>query len=178
MTRQKEKKKKKAVKGQKIEKLWGLEPKTFSRGSRYFIDQDYAGELSKEEKAWLSKFNEEYYGNKVKKKDSLHLDKLKNYDKRKKKFKTAKRKIMKTLYDATNARNRDLHTVNYKIYDDEKRVSEDQESLFDLSRKVDYNVIEDTTVDYIAFKNLMERYLKQGFTEEQAREKAIVEFNL
>lgn len=171
----------KKEKKKKPKKLWGLEPRTFSRGSRYLVDQDYAKNLSQEEKEWLSKFNEEYYGNVVKKQDSLHLKKIENQDKRKRLYKKRKKEIMKTLYDATNARNRDIHTANYKIYDkeylNEDASHEDTDSIFDVIRQLDYNIIEDSNIEILDFRRAIERYLKQGLTVEEARNRALLELS-
>lgn len=179
MTRQKPKKGKKAVKGQnkkqvkkKLEKLWGLETRTFNRGSRNFLDQDYVGDLSDKEKIWLSKFNEEWYGNKLSPKT---------------KRSKAKRK---EIYDQTNARNRDVHTVHYKIYDrDQPNRGQDNEnassggvnttdSIFDVNRRMDYNYFEEASIDYFDFKRLVEQYLETGMDEEEARAKALSDLGL
>jgi len=48
---------------------YGLMPYTFPEPARPFIDQDYIHKLSFSERAWLSKFNNEYYGNHIKKGD-------------------------------------------------------------------------------------------------------------
>lgn len=60
------------------------------------MDQDYINKLNDKEKEWLSKFNEEEYGNKLSKKT--------------KRSKTQRKRI----YDQTNARNRDLFNVGIK----------------------------------------------------------------
>lgn len=175
----------KAAKGKKRKPkkktLWGLEPRTFGRSVRNYIDQDYSKQLSREEKEWLSQFNEEFYGNSVKS-DGLHLKKLKNYDKRKRRYKLAKKREMKRIYDTTNARNRDIHTAFYKIYDKPAdnfhgdnyptQMPKNHLSLFDLNRELSYNNIESTHVEYIDYIRLVEKYLKVGLTEEEAKAKA------
>lgn len=181
MSRQKKTKKKKAVKAQKkkkrekIEKLWGLEFRAFNRGARQLVDQDYIDKLSPEEKKFLSDFNKSYYGNTFPKK-SKPGPKTNMFDKA--------GIPRKTIFDQTNARNRDVHTVQYKIYDREKVSTENPEdmdkvdSIFDVIRQTDYNNIEDANIDYLDFKRRMLKYLENGFDEEEARSKALADMEL
>jgi hypothetical protein len=158
MSRQK--KKKKTVKRQKTKKLWGLEPRTFSRGSRYLVDQDYHKELSQKDKEWLSVFNEEYYSNKLTKKT---------------KRSKAKRKV---IYDLTNARNRDIQTRFYKINETIKNVkteNQNWDNIFDVIRRLDYNIIEDANIEYLDYKRAIEKYINQGMNIEDARNAAFME---
>jgi hypothetical protein len=62
----------------------------------WMVDQDYSHKLSAEEKAWLSRFNQEYYDNsRLSEVDSLHNTP----------------ELKKSCYNATNARNRDLYGI-------------------------------------------------------------------
>lgn len=114
----KKKNKKKTRKPKKTlnrpKKLWGLEVKTFPKYSQHHMDQDYISTLSDEEKAWLSKFNEEYYGNTIKK-DAIHLKSIDKKDKRTKKYKKAKKVITKDIYSQTNSRARDIYYKSVKF---------------------------------------------------------------
>lgn len=67
------------------------------------MDQDYIEKLDDKSKEWLSKFNEEYYGNTFQKGSgprNLHV-------------KTQR----KLVYDQTNSRNRDVYNQRYRLYD-------------------------------------------------------------
>src|SRR5882724_10751545 len=88
----------------KTKKLWGLEFKSFSRGARQLMDQDYVDGLSDKDKEWLSDFNETYYGNKFPRSDKRGR-KTNMFDKA--------GIPRKEIFDATNARNRDIHTPHY-----------------------------------------------------------------
>lgn len=141
-------KKKKKPSKRKKQTLWGLEPRTFKRGSRYFVDQDYTKDLSDKDKKWLSTFNEEYYNN-------VLTPKTKRSKKKR-----------KTIYDLTNARNRDMYT-NYRIYDTEKRNDNDDELklLIDTNRES----CEDELTSWIDFKKSYSKFINLGFSEEEAR---------
>lgn len=81
-------------------KLWGLEVRTFNKAAQQYMDVDYVNKLDDDEKEWLSQFNNEYYGNTLKLEDwrqNLH-------------YKDQK----KSIFDATNARNRDIYNKRYK----------------------------------------------------------------
>ena len=101
-------------KKKKSKKLWGLIPYTFPWSVREYIDQNYIEKLSLEEKQWLSKFNEEYYGNTIKK-DGLHYKKAKTKDKRTKEYKEEAKMIRREMYSKTNQRNRDVFTKGPKF---------------------------------------------------------------
>lgn len=62
------------------------------------MDQDYINELSDKDKEWLSKFNEEWYGNKLSKRTARSKNKRKE------------------IYDQTNARNRDVYNLHSRSY--------------------------------------------------------------
>lgn len=80
----------------------GLKKELHPRPRRHYIDQDYINKLSDEEKEFLSKFNDEYYGASLAKVDDLQA--------REKDFhKTAEER--KTCYDRNNACNRDVSSV-------------------------------------------------------------------
>jgi len=111
MKKQKRKDKKpikhtKAVKKQKARRLWGLEVRTFSRANQQYMDWDQQMlndlKLDPEAAQWYSKFIEESYGN------TLNKDFRKNLH-----YKHHKKEI----YDATNARNRDLYNQRYRMND-------------------------------------------------------------
>jgi hypothetical protein len=53
----------------------GLKRYNFPLNTREYVDQDYTNNLTPEEKEWLSKFNDEYYGGKVRKGDKTALNK-------------------------------------------------------------------------------------------------------
>lgn len=77
----------------KPRKLYGLCPESMRRRVRDFVDYDYVNSLSPEEKVWLDKFSREYY--------------LASLDKDGKDIHTPD-KYSKALYNANNARNRDI----------------------------------------------------------------------
>lgn len=87
-------------KTKRSKKLWGLEKRTFTKASQYFMDQDYINadfiKNNPEAAEFYSKFIEEYYGNK---KRDVHGDE----DKSK----------WKKIYNEYNARHRDVYS-NFK----------------------------------------------------------------
>lgn len=72
------------------------------------MDQDYINKLGPEEKVWLSQFNNEYYGNTLKKdwRKNLHM-----------------KETQKAIYDQTNARNRDMYNKRYKFNEHESGIA-------------------------------------------------------
>lgn len=72
----------------------GLKKSKFSRIKQEYFDQDYIDKLSDKDKAWLSKFNDEYLGANLK--DGGN------------KFHKTKR-LKKDCFDRNNARNRDIY---------------------------------------------------------------------
>lgn len=95
--------KKKTINKQKVKKLWGLEKLTFNKAAQQYMDWDekMTQDLKNnpEAAAWYSKFNEEYFGNTLDKdwRKNLHMKETK-YD----------------IYNATNARNRDMYNKRFK----------------------------------------------------------------
>lgn len=77
----------------------GLNPRMHPMGRREYLDGDYYDKLNDKEKAFMSKFIDEYYGGSLANKD----DKVKR---RKDLHKT--NKLRKECYDRNNARNRDM----------------------------------------------------------------------
>lgn len=146
----------------KPKKLWGLEVGSFSRGARQLMDQDYVDTLKQDEKQWLSDFNETYYGNKFPRRDKRGR-KTNMFDKA--------GIPRKEVFDATNARNRDVHTTNYRINSDTTDVTEDSTNLFDLDREG----YEGELCDLIDFNRLVEKYVKEGNSSEKARIMALTE---
>jgi hypothetical protein len=76
-----------------------LQKKFHNLNVHEFLDYDYIGQLSTEEKKWFDKFNEEYYRAYFNKKTNKHV------------HKKAQRK---EVYSANNARNRDLYAQSLK----------------------------------------------------------------
>lgn len=150
----------------KQEKLWGLEPRTFNRATRQFVDQDYVNKLDDNEKKWLSDFNNTYYSNKYPRSDKPG-PKTNLFDKA--------GVPRKEIFDTTNARNRDVHTVWYKINEAEARVGREEDdpdtkkTLFDLDRESYDNEL----IDYLDFKKAVAKYIAAGCDEEEARSKAL-----
>jgi len=141
------KKKSKRSKPKKAKKLWGLEPLTFPKYSRYYADQDYAKNLSEKDKEWLSKFNEEYYGNTFRKEGPVVH----------KKYKNKKRE----LYGLTNSRYRDMYNqrIKYSIQD----MSNDSEHY---EPALGTYVIEDHLIDVIDHKNDLVKTVFKGKKDE------------
>lgn len=79
------------------------------------MDQDYVSKLNDKEKEWLSKFNEEFYGNVLSPKTKRS------------------KKGRKEIFDQTNARNRDIYNVGLKSYMDSgfRGTTGDEDSTLD-----------------------------------------------
>jgi hypothetical protein len=75
----------------------GLEVYSFPKHKQWAVDQDYIMSLSAEEKQWLSKFNEEFYKNKVTKGSTTDLHSTDT--------------LRKDCYARENAANRDLYAI-------------------------------------------------------------------
>jgi len=106
-TKKETKRSKKPTQKTRPKKLWGLERLTFPKAVQQYLDQDYISTLNDEEKQWLSKFNNEYYGNTLNKdwRKNLHLKEQK-----------------KAIFDQTNARNRDIFNNRYKFNENESGI--------------------------------------------------------
>ena len=74
----------------------GLQLKSFPRHKQWMVDQDYTNKLTKEEKEWLGRFNQEYYRNRFSNdgKDLHNTPELR-----------------RKCYNTENARNRDLFGI-------------------------------------------------------------------
>ena len=103
------KKKRKNSKGglrRKNDEYPGLDKKNHPRTRAEYIDYDFIKELSPDEKAWLSKFTDEYYG--------ASLAKKEDWTGRRKDFHRLK-KERKACRDRNNARLRDVVSLNKAI---------------------------------------------------------------
>ena len=88
-------------------KLWGLERLTFSKAIQNVMDADYIDQLNGDEKQWLSTFFNEFYGN------TLNKDWRKNLH---------YKEQLKSIYDQTNARNRDIFNQRYKFNENDQGI--------------------------------------------------------
>ncbi len=75
----------------------GLEVKSFPKHKQWAVDQDYVKDLNPSDKEWLSKFNEEFYKNKVTKGSTTDLHSTDT--------------LRKDCYARENAANRDLYAI-------------------------------------------------------------------
>lgn len=72
----------------------------YRRPVKQYVDQDYKSKLTPEERAWLLKFNDEYYdGSNLNKPDSLHS-----------------KEHSKSIYDSINSRNRDILNIGEEAF--------------------------------------------------------------
>lgn len=169
-TANRQKSKKRQVKKKKIDKAWGLEFNVFNRGIRQYLDIDYVSKLTPDAKQFLDKFIQTYYNNVFPGK-SKPGPKTNMFDKA--------GIARKELFDQTNARNRDIYTTQYITYDyASDNTYEEHQSIFDINRKQNTNLLEETSIDYLDFKRLVEQYAEEGMTEEQAREKALKQLGI
>jgi len=130
--------KKTASKAKKTRKNLGLEKNTFKKNKRWQLDQDYIGKLNSDEKAFLARFNDEYYGGAVKKNDP---DALHNTD-----------KLRKDCYTRNNINNRDT----YSILDSGKAIYKpDQEKAVEMKvmeqSNLNTNELEEALVEYLDY---------------------------
>jgi len=81
--------------------MYGLKRRYFPKNKRWLLDCDYLDQLSEDERAWLDKFQREYYDGAIKKGDSeaLHHDD----------------ELRKDCYRRNNARNRDLYAIKQSV---------------------------------------------------------------
>jgi len=96
---QKKKAKKKTTKRDKA-KFPGLEKNLFSKIKQEYFEIDYANKLSDKDKAWLAQFQDEFLG------ANLNENKNKKYNRKSNLHKSKKHR--KSVFDANNARNRDI----------------------------------------------------------------------
>ena len=111
----------------------GLVNKYNSKIKQEYMDQDYIGDLTEEEKSWLNDFNEEYYG--------ANLD-FKNLENNRF-HKTQEDK--KACTDRNNARNRCLYgnkKAGNKTVDIKNNDEPDLDRVFDMS-------LEDAIIDVL-----------------------------
>jgi hypothetical protein len=131
----------------------GLDPKMHPRTRHEYIDIDYAKKLTDEEKAYLSKFMDEYYGATLAPADSpgrwrkdLHRNK----------------KLRKDCTDRNNARNRDTYSRS-KARDKVKSITKEKETeIVDSKSTLNPAAHEDAIVALLDKK----RSLKKSTTEE------------
>lgn len=115
-----------------------LVPKYNSRVRQEFGDYDYLDKLNDEEKSWLAKFTAEYLNAEVSKDDKNLLHDYEDH--------------RKGIYNANNARNRDMYgLVKAKVaetkllnYEDSARIVEEE-----LSRGVNAANMENAYIDFI-----------------------------
>ena len=138
-TDKKRRKKSKGGASRRSEKYPGLKPHLHPRTRWEYMDQDYFKDLSEEEKAFASKFNEEFYGASFKEEDNLHeTDELK-----------------RECYRRNNYRNRDIYTIF--------RTRGYVESLHDKLDVIDKqncpstNTQEDTVIELLDMKQELEQ---------------------
>lgn len=141
----------------KPEKLWGLQPLTFPKSAQEYIglDEQYKKDLADDPKAaaFLSKFNVEVYGNTFKKgKGAKNL---------------YKKNERKSIYDSTNARNRDMYNRRYRYQDIEYVASMENSNTSNP---------QDALIDYMDKKKKIQSFLDRctnnGMTDKEAEDLA------
>ena len=100
---------------------FGLEVKSFPKHKQWRVDQDYVKTLSPEEKAWLNKFNQEYYRNRFSKEGDLHNSP----------------ELKRACYSNENAANRDLYSIKDVGGAMVSEYDNDEYSLIDLVEDYD-----------------------------------------
>jgi hypothetical protein len=132
----------------KADKFAGLNPRMHPMARREYLDGDYYDKLNDKEKAFMSKFIDEYYGGSLANKE----DKA---GRRKDLHKSDKRR--KECYDRNNARNRDMYILATtkgkmdKLMTDEKYDSQVETPCSDASKH------EDTINELIDIKDSLKR---------------------
>lgn len=124
------------------------------------MDQDYINQLDDSGKEWLSQFNNEYYGN------TLNKDWRKNLH---------HKETKKTIYDATNARNRDMYNNRYKYNENESGIAVPS-SLSEFTNP------EDANIEYIDLKRKIAKFIsdakKSGLKDKEIEQLVIITFNI
>lgn len=139
MKKKKPNKNKKTKAKIKPKKLYGLEPLTYNRAAQQYVDIDYVSQLNDSEKQWLSTFNEEYYNN------TLNKDWRKNLH-----YKEHK----KSIFDKTNARNRDIMNKRYRMDDEENYIMDNNDT--------EYTSPESAMIEAIDKKEDIEHFVKKA----------------
>jgi hypothetical protein len=145
--------KKRSKKSSKPTRLWGLEVLTFPRHAQepMEMDEKYRKDLKEnpDAAAFLSKFNDEFYGNTFRKGTRpLH-----------------KKSERKTLYNATNARNRDMYNRRYRYNDLEYVAGQESAPTLDPSEAL---------IDYLDQKNTIDQFMADAL-ESGLSEKEVIE---
>lgn len=111
------------------------------------MDYDYINKLNDEEKQWLAQFNNEYLGN------TLNKDWRKNLHRKDSK---------KSIYDQTNARNRDMYNNRYKF--NEGDISQDQniETLVASKINFDHASPEDAYGEMLDKEKKIKKFMKDA----------------
>jgi hypothetical protein len=107
---------------------FGLEVRSFPKHKQWKVDQDYAKQLSPEEREWLGKFNQEYYRNRFTKEDNLHDTP----------------ELKRACYSNENASNRDLYSIKQVsgLINSQSWLEEDEE-LEVLDYEMGYAVVDE-----------------------------------
>lgn len=128
-------------------KLWGLEKLTFNKAVQQYMDQDYITKLNDDEKAWLSQFNNEYYGN------TLNKDWRKNLHMKENKY---------DIYDQTNARNRDMYNKRYKYNEGDINQDHNIETLVASKIDFDHASPEDSYLEFMDKETKMKKFMQEA----------------
>jgi len=128
---------KKLKRNNKDKKLMGLYPGVFPKNKQWQIDQDYVADLSQADQEWMAKFNEEYYGGKIKKGDKTALHQTEEQ--------------RKDCYNRNNISNRDLYSI--------KQTGNAIGGPDELP-ELDENIDENSLVDYLDAKGELKKFLE------------------
>ena len=118
----------------------GINKKKNLKIRQELIELDYVNKLSKEEKAWLNKFNLEYVSADFRHDKPLH--------------KTAKQR--KSCEDANNARNRDSYSIT-KSNNMLKGITKDNSVILDKNKSTNLRETEEVLIKIIDKKNQINR---------------------